>query len=77
MNLLMPCGYTDHCSGVCLPDRCNNSLVISLTGETSPHLMFKEAPQEDVDQLECTKESSNHLSREMQLFSKRKNLRRM
>lgn len=70
----MPFRYTeDHCTGICLPDQWNNSLVIFLIGETSPCLMFQEAPQEDVDQLEYTKKSNNCLSRDLEgiIYKKR------
>lgn len=67
----MPDGCTeDHCAGIHLPDQMNHSLVIFLTDEKSSHLVFQEILQEDVHQLDFTKESNSHLYRDI-FFRKR------
>lgn len=60
----MPRGCTqDHCAGIHLPDQMNHSLVIFLIGEMSSRLVFQEALQEDVHQLDFTKKNNRHLYR--------------
>lgn len=75
MNLFMSRGYTEnHRTGMCVPDKWNNSLVRFLIAETSPHLMFQEAPQEDVEQSGVHWEKHNCLLRDLEdiIYEKRK-----